>query len=806
MREQTKETTFNITGMTCAACSTRIEKGLNKMEGVEQANVNLALEKSTITYDPNKVKPEELQQKIEKLGYGVSMDVAEFNITGMTCAACSTRVEKGLNKMEGITNANVNLALETATVTYNPESVSPSDIIAKVEKLGYGAERKQDRQDDQVDHRQRAIEKQKWKFIISAILSLPLLYTMVGHFSFTSWIYMPNILMNPWFQFALATPVQFIIGSQFYIGAFKALRNGSANMDVLVALGTSAAYFYSLYQSIQSIGAHTHELSLYYETSAVLITLILLGKLFEAKAKGRSSEAIKKLMGLQAKTAVVERDGKELEVPLEEVVTGDIVFVKPGEKVPVDGEIIDGRSALDESMITGESVPVDKVVGDTVIGATINKNGFLKIRATKVGSDTALAQIVKVVEQAQGSKAPIQRLADKISGIFVPIVVGVAVVTFLIWYFIVDPGNFAEALEKMIAVLVIACPCALGLATPTSIMAGTGRAAEFGILFKGGEHLEQTHKINTVLLDKTGTVTNGKPVLTNVITVSNWNESELLSLVASAEKQSEHPLAEAIVKGVQEKGISLTQVESFDAVPGFGIEAKVNNYSLLIGTRKLMQKHSVTIDENGHIAMNTFEEEGKTAMLVAVDGAYAGVVAVADTIKVSSKQAINRLINMGIDVWMITGDNERTAKAIAQEAGIQHVIAEVLPEQKANEVKKLQESGKHVAMVGDGINDAPALAVADIGMAIGTGTDVAMEAADITLMRGDLNSIADAIAMSKYTVRNIKQNLFWALGYNTLGIPIAALGFLAPWVAGAAMAFSSVSVVLNALRLQKIKL
>ncbi|MEH6944547.1 heavy metal translocating P-type ATPase [Bacillus sp. JJ722] len=806
MSGQSKEATFNVTGMTCAACSTRIEKGLNKMEGVEQANVNLALEKSTITYDPDKVKPEELQQKIEKLGYGVSMDVAEFNITGMTCAACSTRVEKGLNKMEGIVNANVNLALETATVTYNPGAVSQSDIIAKVEKLGYGAERKQDSQDDQVDHRQRAIEKQKWKFIISAILSLPLLYTMVGHFSFTSWIYMPDILMNPWFQFALATPVQFIIGSQFYIGAFKALRNGSANMDVLVALGTSAAYFYSLYQSIQSIGAHTHELSLYYETSAVLITLILLGKLFEAKAKGRSSEAIKKLMGLQAKTAVVERDGKELEVPLEEVVTGDIVFVKPGEKVPVDGEIIEGRSALDESMITGESVPVDKVIGDTVIGATINKNGFLKIRATKVGSDTALAQIVKVVEQAQGSKAPIQRLADKISGIFVPIVVGIAIVTFLIWYFIADPGNFPEALEKMIAVLVIACPCALGLATPTSIMAGSGRAAEFGILFKGGEHLEQTHKINTVMLDKTGTVTNGKPVLTNVITASNWNEPELLSLVASAEKQSEHPLAEAIVKGVQEKGISLTQVESFDAVPGFGIEAKVNSHSLLIGTRKLMQKHSVAIDENGHDAMNAFEEEGKTAMLVAVDGEYAGIVAVADTIKDSSKQAINRLISMGIDVWMITGDNERTAKAIAQEAGIQHVIAEVLPEQKANEVKKLQESGKHVAMVGDGINDAPALAVADIGMAIGTGTDVAMEAADITLMRGDLNSIADAIAMSKYTVRNIKQNLFWALGYNTLGIPVAALGFLAPWVAGAAMAFSSVSVVLNALRLQKIKL
>lgn len=806
MSEQTKETTFNITGMTCAACSTRIEKGLNKMEGVEQANVNLALEKSTISYNPNKINPEELQQKIEKLGYGVSMDVAEFNITGMTCAACSTRIEKGLNKMEGVSNATVNLALETATITYNPGSVSQSDIIAKVGKLGYGAERKQDKQNEELDHRQRAIQKQKWKFIISAMLSLPLLWTMVGHFSFTSWIYMPDILMNPWFQFALATPVQFIIGSQFYIGAYKALRNKSANMDVLVALGTSAAYFYSLYQSIQAIGAHSHELNLYYETSAVLITLILLGKLFEAKAKGRSSEAIKKLMGLQAKTAIVERDGKELEVALGEVIVGDIVFVKPGEKVPVDGEIIEGRSALDESMITGESVPVDKVIGDSVIGATINKNGFLKIKATKVGSDTALAQIVKVVEQAQGSKAPIQRLADKISGVFVPIVVGLAAITFLVWFFIVDPGNFAQALENTIAVLVIACPCALGLATPTSIMAGSGRAAEYGILFKGGEHLEQTHKIDTVLLDKTGTVTNGKPVLTDVITASNWNEEEFLQLVASAEKSSEHPLAEAIVKGVQEKGITLNPVEAFDAVPGYGIEAKVKGRTLLIGTRKLMKKHQISLNENGLSSMNTFEEEGKTAMLVAIDGAYAGIVAVADTIKDSSKKAIERLHQMGIEVWMITGDNERTAKAIGQQAGITHVIAEVLPEQKAEEVKKLQNAGKHVAMVGDGINDAPALAVADIGMAIGTGTDVAMEAADITLMRGDLNSIADAIAMSKHTVRNIKQNLFWALGYNTLGIPIAALGFLAPWVAGAAMAFSSVSVVLNALRLQKVKL
>ncbi|WP_050613763.1 heavy metal translocating P-type ATPase [Bacillus testis] len=805
-KKQTKETTFAITGMKCAACSTRIEKGLNKMEGVDRANVNLALEKTTIACDPAKVKPNDIQSKIEKLGYGVAMDQAEFNINGMTCAACSNRIEKGLNKMEGVSSATVNLALETATVTYNPAVLTPNDVIAKIEKLGYGAQRKDEAREEEGDHRQKAIIRQQWKFIISAILALPLLWTMVGHFSFTSWIFVPDFLMNPWFQFAIATPIQFVIGGQFYIGAYKALRNKSANMDVLVALGTSAAYFYSLYQTINSIGKHAHGLNLYYETSAVLITLILLGKLLEAKAKGRSSEAIKKLMGLQAKTAVIERDGQELEVPIEEVASGDIVFVKPGEKVPVDGLILEGRSALDESMITGESVPVDKSAGEAVIGSTINKNGFLKIKATNVGSHTALAQIIKVVEQAQGSKAPIQRMADKISGIFVPIVVSIAVITFLVWYVAVDPGNFAEALENMIAVLVIACPCALGLATPTSIMAGSGRAAEYGILFKGGEHLEQTHKIDTVLLDKTGTVTNGKPVLTDIIASAEWEEAALLQLVASAEKSSEHPLAEAIVKGSQDKGMSLWKTQSFDAVPGYGIEARVEGRDVLIGTRKLMDKYKIKMEANVLQAMSNLEEQGKTAMLAAVDGRFAGIVAVADTIKDSSRKAIERLHAMGIEVAMITGDNQRTASAIGEEAGIGHIIAEVLPEQKAEEVKKLQAEGKHVAMVGDGINDAPALAMADIGMAIGTGTDVAMEAADITLMRGDLNAIADAIAMSKYTVRNIKQNLFWALGYNTLGIPVAALGLLAPWVAGAAMAFSSVSVVLNALRLQKVKL
>ena len=804
MSEKIKETTFQVTGMTCAACSSRIEKVLKKMDGVEDANVNLAMETATVIYDSKELSENDLQDKIEKIGYGVAADVAEFTVTGMTCAACSSRIEKVLKKMDGVMNANVNLAMETATVSYNPAVLSASDISKRIEKTGYSAELKEDQ--EEVDHRVLSIQKQKIKFIISAILSLPLLYTMVGHFSFTSFIYIPDIFMNPWFQFALATPVQFIIGWQFYVGAYKSLRNKSANMDVLVALGTSAAYFYSLYESISSIGHHGHNVHLYYETSAVLITLILLGKLFEAKAKGRSSDAIKKLMGLQAKTAVVERNGKEQVVAIAEVIVGDIVLVKPGEKVPVDGEIIEGRSAVDESMLTGESLPVDKSAGDNVVGATINKNGFLKIEATKVGKDTALAQIVKVVEQAQGSKAPIQRLADKISGIFVPIVVAIAIITFIAWYFLVNPGDFAVALQSMIAVLVIACPCSLGLATPTSIMAGSGRAAEYGILFKGGEHLEGTHKIDTVLLDKTGTVTNGKPILTDVETAASWKEKEFLRLVASAEKNSEHPLAQAIVQGAEEHGIMPGKAESFLVHPGFGIEAEIDGRKLLIGTRRLLLNHKVHLDGESLSKVQSFEKEGKTAMLVAIDGTFAGIVAVADTIKESSQAAIKRLRDLGIEVWMITGDNEHTAKAIAAQAGIPHVIAEVLPEQKAEEVKRLQQQGKQVAMVGDGINDAPALATADIGMAIGTGTDVAMEAADITLMRGDLNSIADAITMSKLTVRNIKQNLFWALGYNTLGIPIAAFGLLEPWVAGAAMAFSSVSVVLNALRLQRVKL
>lgn len=804
--QQNKQTTLQISGMTCAACANRIEKGLSRMEGITDANVNFALEKASVTYNPDKVSIPLIEKKIQDIGYDTVKEIADFDIGGMTCAACAARIEKGLNQMAGVTNATVNLALETARVEYSPAEVSALDIIRKVEKIGYKAQMKQEREET-ADHRKKEIKAQQKRFLLSAVLSLPLLWAMVGHFSFTSWIWVPEWFMNPWFQLLLATPVQFIIGRSFYIGAYKALRGRSANMDVLVALGTSAAYFYSLYLTIEwSNEAHAHHTpAMYYETSAVLITLIVLGKLFEALAKGRSSEAIKSLMGLQAKTALVIRDGQEAAIPIDDVTVGDIVIVKPGEKVPVDGIVLEGSSTVDESMLTGESIPISKKKGDFVIGATINKNGMLRIQAERVGKETALAQIIKVVELAQGVKAPIQRIADVISGIFVPIVVGVATVTFLIWFFMVEPNDFAEALEKAIAVLVIACPCALGLATPTSIMAGSGRAAELGILFKSGEHLESTQKLTTIVLDKTGTVTKGKPELTDVIVHSSIPEEEFLVLVAAAERNSEHPLAEAIVAGVRERSIAFLEPEAFEAVPGFGIRSVVSGQEVLIGTRKWMAHNQIQADA-AFEQMHALEESGKTAMLVAIDGHYSGIVAVADTIKDSSKRAIERLKEMGLEVVMITGDNERTAKAIASQVGIEHVLAEVLPEGKAVEIKKLQQAGKKVAMVGDGINDAPALATADVGMAIGTGTDIAMEAADVTLMRGDLNSIPDAILMSQKTMTNIKQNLFWALTYNVIGIPIAAAGFLAPWLAGAAMAFSSVSVVLNALRLQRMKI
>ncbi|MCY8986806.1 copper-exporting P-type ATPase CopA [Bacillus atrophaeus] len=803
MSEQ-KEIALQVSGMTCAACASRIEKGLKRMDGVADAHVNLALETSNVTYNPSETGAAAIKEKIEKLGYGVVTEKAEFQIAGMTCAACANRIEKRLNKTEGVSSAPVNFALETVAVEYNPKEVAITDLKETVAKLGYQLEQKGEANGETESPQKKEQRKQTVRLIFSAILSFPLLWAMVSHFSFTSFIWVPDIFMNPWMQFALATPVQFVIGWPFYTGAYKALRNKSANMDVLVALGTIAAYVYSLYLTIQSLGAHGHTDGLYYETSAILLTLILLGKRFEAKAKGRSSDAIKKLMKLQAKTATVVRDGQEQVIPIEDVMTGDLVYVKPGERIPVDGEVTEGRSAVDESMITGESIPVDKSPGDSVTGATMNANGFLKIKAVNVGKDTALSQIIRVVEEAQGSKAPIQRLADQISGIFVPIVLGIAVITFLIWYFWAAPGDVGEAISKLIAVLVIACPCALGLATPTSIMAGSGRSAEFGILFKGGEHLEKTHRLDTIVLDKTGTVTNGKPVLTDAVAADGFEETELLRLAAAAETGSEHPLGEAIATGVKEKGIDIPKLTRFEAKIGAGVSAEAAGKTILVGSRRLMESEGVQ-HEALLSQMSALEGEGKTVMLVSVDGEPAGLIAVADTIKETSREAVKRLMSMGLEVIMMTGDNRKTAEAIAKEAGITRVIAEVRPEQKAEEISRLQQTGSRVAMVGDGINDAPALATADIGMAIGTGTDIAMETADITLIRGDLNSIADAIRMSRLTMKNIKQNLFWALGYNTLGIPIAAFGFLAPWVAGAAMAFSSVSVVLNALRLQRAK-
>lgn len=793
--------TLQIAGMTCAACAVRIEKGLGKMEGIKEANVNLAMEKATVVFEDGELDLSAIEKKIVDLGYEVIKPEPakiELAIQGMTCAACSARIEKGLNKMEGVQVANVNLAMERGTIHFDSDQLSITDVMKKIEDLGYHATPIQAEQSAEMDHKQAEIRRQWRRFLIAAVLSLPLLWTMFAHFFAEQLV--PDIFMNPYVQFILATPVQFWIGGQFYIGAYKALKNGSANMDVLVALGTSAAYVYSVADMLFGSGQH-----LYFETSAVLITLIVLGKFLEAKAKGRTSEAIQKLMGLQAKTALVIRDGVELEIAIEEVLVGDHILVRPGEKIPVDGRVLEGISAVDESMLTGESIPIDKKAGDELIGATINKNGVLKMEATKVGRDTALAQIVKVVEEAQGSKAPIQRMADKISGIFVPIVVLIAIAVFLIWYFIVDKGNFTHALMNFTAVLVIACPCALGLATPTSIMVGTGKGAEMGILFKGGEHLENTHKLNLIILDKTGTITKGEPELTDVVIAegASYTREELLRYTASMEKNSEHPLAQAIVKGALGENIELMGTSAFTAIPGYGIEGTVDDKHIAVGTRKLMQEKGVAV-ASLLATMEELEADGKTAMLIAIDHSLAGLVAVADQVKDSSKEAIARLKAMGLKVVMITGDNARTAAAIGRVVDVDEIRAEVLPQDKANEVEKYQQEGYIVGMVGDGINDAPALAKADVGMAIGTGTDVAMEAADITLMRGDLRSIADAIRLSKLTMRNIRQNLFWALFYNSVGIPVAGFGLLAPWIAGAAMAFSSVSVVSNSLRLKRV--
>lgn len=790
-----KKTTLGITGMTCAACANRIEKNLNKINDVD-ATVNVTTEKATVAYNPESTTIDDLTHSIEKTGYGVLTEKAELDVIGMTCAVCSNRIEKVLNRDAGVEHANVNLTTENATVSYNPEMTSIDDLIKKIQKIGYDAKPKQ-AASERSSQKEQELQHKRTKLIISAILAAPLLLTMFVHLF---GMQIPHIFMNPWFQFALATPVQLIIGWQFYVGAYKNLRNGSANMDVLVALGTSAAYFYSLYEMIKWLNLTNYTPHLYFETSAILITLILFGKYLETRAKTQTTNALSELVNLQAKEARVLRNQEELMIPLNEVVQGDHLIIKPGEKIPVDGKVIKGTTSIDESMLTGESIPIEKVQNDNVIGSTMNKNGSITVEATKVGKDTALASIIKVVEEAQGSKAPIQRLADIISGYFVPIVVGIALLTFIVWITLVQTGQFEQALVAAIAVLVIACPCALGLATPTSIMVGTGKAAENGILFKGGEHIERTHQVNTVVLDKTGTITNGKPVVTDFD-----GDDKVLQLLASAEKGSEHPLAESIVSYAKKNHIPFLEVAHFEAIPGHGIKATIDDKSLCVGNRKFMIEENIAIN-SAETQLSRFEQDGKTAMMIAIDSELKGTIAVADTVKTSTNEAIQQLHDLDIEVVMLTGDNERTAQAIAKQVDIDTVIAEVLPEEKASKIVELQGQGKTVAMVGDGVNDAPALVQADIGIAIGSGTEVAIEAADVTILGGDLLLIPKAMKASKATIRNIRQNLFWAFGYNVAGIPIAALGLLAPWVAGAAMALSSVSVVTNALRLKRMKL
>ncbi|UOE92745.1 heavy metal translocating P-type ATPase [Alkalihalobacillus sp. LMS39] len=787
-----KQIQIPIKGMTCAACSSRIEKVLNKTDGVS-ATVNLPLEQAAISIEDNRVQIADVIGKIENAGFQVPVQKAEFQIKGMTCAACSSRIEKVIGKVEGVESIQVNLPLERGAVTYYQGVVTKDTIFEKIEDIGFQAVAEQKRNETN-EKKTDELSAQRLKFFIALFFSIPLFITMIDHFV-TSRMVLPHWLMNGYLQWALATPVQFYAGWQFYRGAYHALKNKGANMDVLVAMGTSAAYFYSVWLVLQG------EIYLFFETSAIIITLILLGKLLEARAKGKTSEAIRSLIQLQAKKATIIVDGTEQEVDIEAVKIGDILLVKPGEKVPVDGVIASGYSSIDESMVTGESIPVDRTVGDTVIGATINKHGSFTMEATRVGKDSTLAQIIKIVEEAQTSKAPIQRLVDKISGYFVPIAVSIAVLSFVLWYFFLG-ATFQEALINFTAVLVIACPCALGLATPTSIMVGTGRGASHGILFKGGEQLETAHKADTILFDKTGTLTKGKPELTNIVTTGTMNENQILTIAAALEKQSEHPLGQAIVKAAEK--LELPEVQQFEAVPGRGIKGIVNEKLVLIGTRRFLTENDLNISKIEPIATE-LEEQGKTAMFISVEQEVAGVMAVADQIKDTAKQAVTLLAEQGFELYLITGDNARTAKAIAAEVGITNVFAEVLPEEKASKVEQLKGEGKRVIMVGDGINDAPALALADVGIAIGTGTDVAIEAADITLMNEDLRSVAEAVRLSKLTIRNIKQNLFWAFLYNSIGLPIAAAGLLAPWIAGAAMAFSSVSVVSNALRLKRVK-
>lgn len=818
-----KEQSYQVTGMTCSACSAAVQRAVGKLDGVDHAEVNLATETLRVQFDESQVDFDKLKDAVEHAGYGLVepqvLKRAELGVDGMTCASCSSAVERELKKLDGVSEASVNLATNRAAFSYDPAKVKLAQVREAITKSGYTPLdlATEDTRDAEQEKREKALRLMRLRLIIAIVFAAPILYIAMAHMFPTLGVPLPDF-MNPHMfplvfalvQLGLTIPV-LIAGGRFFRVGFKTLFKGSPNMDTLVAIGTGSAFLYGIYATILIyLGNFDFAQHLYFESAAVVITLVMLGKYLEAVSKSKTSEAIKKLMNLKPKTATIIKSGVELEVSLDEVVVGDVVLVRPGGAIPVDGIVADGASSVDESMLTGESLPVEKQAGSTVTGGSINGEGLIRFTVTHVGEDTALSKIIHLVEEAQGRKAPIAKLADVISGYFVPAVLGIAVLSAVIWALVGKDFNFV--LNIFVTVLVIACPCALGLATPTAIMVGTGKGAELGVLIKGGEALETTHSINAVVLDKTGTITQGKPELTDIIRYSQEDETSVLSLVASAERGSEHPIARAIVDEARARSLSLLEPEQFRAIPGRGIEASVSGHRILAGSAKLLTENNVDLSRSIADAV-ALSSAGKTLMYIARDNELYSLMAAADAVKPTSRRAVEQLKSLGLEVYMLTGDNAATAKAVAESVGIDHVLSDVLPDGKASEVQKLQSQGKRVAMVGDGINDAPALVQADVGMAIGNGTDVAVESADVVLMRGDLSAVSAAIALSRATIRNIRQNLFWAFAYNVVGIPFAAGVFFAfggplltPMFAGAAMALSSVSVVTNALRLKRFHL